>query len=49
MEGMASAMVELLANPDRMREMGKATRARAVELFDKNKSISKLQKILGLV
>lgn len=49
MEGMASAMIELLANPDRMREMGKATRARAVELFDKNKSISKLQKILGLV
>ncbi len=49
MEGMAKAMIELLADPERMRKMGKAGRARAVELFDKNKSISRLQEILGLV
>ncbi len=48
-EAMAVRISELLSNPQLCRQMGKAGRTRAVELFDKNKSISKLQKILGLV
>ncbi len=47
-EGMAVRISELLSDPQLCRQMGKAGRERAVKLFDKDKSISKLQKILGL-